>query len=56
MLGQAQPSVLRVDSTGHELPPELTINDVALAETLHLVDRQAAENWLQFLSIRKERS
>lgn len=42
--------------TGHELPPELTINDVALAETLHLVDRQAAENWQQFLSIRKERS
>jgi ppGpp synthetase/RelA/SpoT-type nucleotidyltranferase len=42
--------------TGHELPPELTINDVALAETLHMVDRQAAENWQQFLSIRKEQS
>jgi ppGpp synthetase/RelA/SpoT-type nucleotidyltranferase len=36
---------------GAKLPPDLIINDVALAETLHLVDRQAADNWQRFLEI-----
>ena len=39
---------------GGSLPNELQINDVALAETLHLVDAQAARNWLEFLEIRRE--
>jgi ppGpp synthetase/RelA/SpoT-type nucleotidyltranferase len=42
--------------SGRELPPELVVNDVALAETLFLVDRQAAENWQQFLRIVEEES
>ncbi len=35
------------------LPPELRINDAALAETLHLVDEQATRNWQEFLAIRR---
>jgi len=38
---------------GGRLPDELVINDVALAETLHLVDEQAARNWRYFLSHRE---
>lgn len=39
---------------GRELPAQLVVNDVALAETLHMVDRQAAENWQEFLRISEE--
>jgi len=42
------------DREGGSLPPSLRVNDVALAETLHLVDEQASRNWLEFLEIRKE--
>ena len=35
---------------GGELSARLLINDVALAETLHLVDEQASTNWKLFLS------
>ena len=41
---------------GGELPACLCINDVALAETLHLVDRQAAENWQEFLRLTRQSS
>jgi len=34
---------------GGELSARLRINDVALAETLHLVDEQASANWKRFL-------
>jgi ppGpp synthetase/RelA/SpoT-type nucleotidyltranferase len=38
---------------GGSLPVELHVNDVALAETLHLVDEQATRNWRRFLEIRR---
>ncbi len=38
---------------GGSLPVELWVNDLALAETLHLVDEQAARNWEEFLKIRR---
>ncbi len=41
---------------GRLLPVRLRINDVALAETLHLVDEQASRNWDEFLKVRKESS
>ena len=41
------------DREGGELPVRLRVNDVALAETLHLVDEQATRNWLEFLEMRK---
>ncbi len=36
------------------LPVPLLVNDIALAETLHLVDQQASLNWREFLKIRKK--
>lgn len=42
------------DREGGSLPARLLVNDVALAETLHLVDEQAARNWQEFLEIRKK--
>jgi ppGpp synthetase/RelA/SpoT-type nucleotidyltranferase len=38
---------------GGELPVDLTLLDVALAESLHLVDHQATQNWQKFLRLRK---
>jgi ppGpp synthetase/RelA/SpoT-type nucleotidyltranferase len=38
---------------GGSLPARLLINDVALAETLHLVDEQASRNWQEFLDSRE---
>ncbi len=38
---------------GGPLPPRLRVNDVALAETLHLVDEQATRNWREFLEIKR---
>lgn len=38
---------------GGSLPARLRVNDVALAEALHLVDEQATRNWREFLRIRK---
>jgi hypothetical protein len=34
---------------GNDLSDRLIINDVALAETLHLVDQQANRNWVTFI-------
>lgn len=44
------------DREGDSLPDRLRINDVALAETLHLVDEQASRNWKEFLDFCKESS
>jgi len=41
---------------GGSLPARLQINDIALAETLHLVDEQASRNWEEFLACRKGES
>ncbi len=38
---------------GGPLPARLRVNDVALAETLHLVDEQATRNWREFLEIKR---
>ena len=38
---------------GDKLPDHLVIRDVALAETLYLVDQQAAHNWQDILEWRK---
>ena len=38
---------------GGTLSARLRINDVALAETLHLVDEQASANWKKFLEERR---
>lgn len=38
---------------GHELSDELHISDLAISETLYLLDRQADENWKQFLLSRR---
>jgi ppGpp synthetase/RelA/SpoT-type nucleotidyltranferase len=38
---------------GHRLPERLVISDVALAETLYLVDEQAKRNWRSFLRARR---
>ena len=38
-----------------ELPDTLIISDVALAETLYIVDEQASRNWSDFLEVKKER-
>ncbi len=34
---------------GGNLPPQLAVNDLALAEALHLMDQQAERNWREFL-------
>jgi len=39
------------DREGHPLPAVLALRDVALAETLHLVDLQATANWKQFVRV-----
>jgi len=41
---------------GAVLPDNLVIRDVALAETLYLVDEQASRNWKDILDHRKEKS
>lgn len=41
---------------GGQLSARLRINDVALAETLHLVDEQASINWKQFLEEKQQAS
>jgi ppGpp synthetase/RelA/SpoT-type nucleotidyltranferase len=38
---------------GGRLPPTLRVNDLALAEALHLMDQQAERNWREFLKARK---
>jgi ppGpp synthetase/RelA/SpoT-type nucleotidyltranferase len=40
---------------GDKLPDHLVIRDVALAETLYLVDQQASQNWRDILDWRKGR-
>jgi len=45
------------DRERRDLPVELIVNDFACSETLHLVDRQADENWRMFLDfLKSERS
>ncbi|HEX6900359.1 MAG TPA: hypothetical protein VF789_11620 [Thermoanaerobaculia bacterium] len=39
---------------GGQLPADLTLLDVALAEALHLVDHQATQHWQKFLRIKKK--
>ena len=38
---------------GEELPDHLVIRDVALAETLYLVDEQASRNWQEIVAYRR---
>ncbi len=40
---------------GGLLPMPLTLRDVALAETLHLVDEQADRHWREFLALRRRK-
>jgi len=41
---------------GGRLPGRLVLSDVALAETLYLVDEQAKRNWRAFLRVRRSSS